>query len=483
MAKKPLRMPQPNALLRPITRRLGKPGLYAVHALALFLLVESMARVVWGLWDRPWGGLITPQRVTQLDDQLGWTLAPGARAWSKGTGVPVLYRVNEGGLRDAPRPLEKPPGKKRIVVVGDSSVFGFGLPEEARFSNILEGFYPDVEVINLGVPGYGLDQAWLRLQAVGFAYNPDLVVACAPHFSGERHMKDSLWGMGKPRIVFTDGTPRIENQPVSNNGFAFILLFNLNRLFEYSRAYSLLRDSAVSLFGHMVFRDETKPVLDPGAAPKEVDDPTPPETLATATAILEELWADCRQRRIDFALLTAVDDFGAEAIIRDIPTLNFRKAVKNRAFTLKHDPTRHYNEAGNGVIASELYNFLVENALPARPETVDASRFLTTLYADLGHPPLDPKTTQTLVAALGETPTALGAVNLLIARPETAALPGPEFVGLIHQAMLGRPSSPEELAQGLSLLERGGGKADLVAKLAAKREFRAKASQFGLKLR
>lgn len=91
-------------------------------------------------------------------------------------------RTNSEGLRAAAayrRP--KPPGVFRILLLGDSQAFGWGVDEAdtlgAQLAASLRGTGEvEIEVVNAGVPGYNAAQesAWLR--ARGLAYEPDCVV-------------------------------------------------------------------------------------------------------------------------------------------------------------------------------------------------------------------------------------------------------------------------------------------------------------------
>jgi len=92
--------------------------------------------------------------------------------------------VNSQGLRDRERSIEKPPGTYRILVLGDSYVEALQVDIEKTFWRLLEKrlqeckFRPakNIDVINLGVSGFGTGQALRALQTRGLAYAPDLVI-------------------------------------------------------------------------------------------------------------------------------------------------------------------------------------------------------------------------------------------------------------------------------------------------------------------
>jgi lysophospholipase L1-like esterase len=78
-------------------------------------------------------------------------------------------------------PIEKPAGEIRIFLVGDSSTFGLGVPDDATFGHVMEAALRKstgrpVRVINSGCPGHTSLEGLLLLQNPGIALHPDLVV-------------------------------------------------------------------------------------------------------------------------------------------------------------------------------------------------------------------------------------------------------------------------------------------------------------------
>ncbi|HET8647477.1 MAG TPA: hypothetical protein VFO85_18410 [Vicinamibacteria bacterium] len=161
----------------------------AVVAAAL-LLAELVAR--WArphaLDDQPQAGLA---RLHRFSPVYGWELRPGAQA--RVDGQPT--RVNGLGLRGREHPRARTPGRVRLLMLGDSVAFGYGVGEEETFAARLEneGF----EVVNLAVPGFGTDQELLRLQREGRRWRPDLVLL---HFCVENDPVDNV-----SRRFFYDG--------------------------------------------------------------------------------------------------------------------------------------------------------------------------------------------------------------------------------------------------------------------------------------
>jgi hypothetical protein len=117
--------------------------------------------------------------VYRPDPTLSHALRP---SWSGRQGsfeFDVGVRINRRGLRGREVSAQPEAGTFRILVVGDSVAFGWGVEEEETFERVLERRLNEgarVEVINAGVPGYSADQYLLYLKTSGFALEPDLIV-------------------------------------------------------------------------------------------------------------------------------------------------------------------------------------------------------------------------------------------------------------------------------------------------------------------
>jgi hypothetical protein len=110
-----------------------------------------------------------------FDRDLGWIPTPDYDAVQDADGP--QYRHSAQGLRaDRAYFASPPPGITRFTAYGDSFTYCRGVNFEDCWTQQLERLLPDTEVINSGVPGYGLDQAWLRYQRDGSAWQPCAVL-------------------------------------------------------------------------------------------------------------------------------------------------------------------------------------------------------------------------------------------------------------------------------------------------------------------
>lgn len=146
------------------------------------LLAEGVLRL--GYADR--FRLPSDERVLtyQFDAELGWFPEPSSERTIQGTRT-FDVRHNALGFRDAEHgPKQRP----RLLVLGDSFVWGFDVDEDERFTARLQEQLPDWEVLNLGVSGYGTDQELLLLQREVEHYAPQIVFLV---FAEENDRKDN----------------------------------------------------------------------------------------------------------------------------------------------------------------------------------------------------------------------------------------------------------------------------------------------------
>jgi lysophospholipase L1-like esterase len=116
--------------------------------------------------------------VTNPD--LSFSHAPNRSAFLMG--VPVS--INSEGLRDREFSLEKPSGVYRVMMLGDSTTFGWGVKQEDTAAKFLErklngdlpAGYNRAEVMNTGVGNYDTVQEVTYYETIGWKFHPDLVV-------------------------------------------------------------------------------------------------------------------------------------------------------------------------------------------------------------------------------------------------------------------------------------------------------------------
>lgn len=107
---------------------------------------------------------------------LGHEHRPNARAHLMG----VEVTTNSQGLRDREFDPTPPPGRTRVLMLGDSLTFGWGVPGDKTYSKQLERMLRqagrDVEVINSGVGNYNTEMQVAYFLERGIHLKPHYVV-------------------------------------------------------------------------------------------------------------------------------------------------------------------------------------------------------------------------------------------------------------------------------------------------------------------
>lgn len=148
------------------------------------------------------------------------------------------YHFDAFGLRASNLPLAE--SKKNVVVIGDSHVFGAGLKFPAeRFSEKLAAHYPDLHVINLGLPGWDTKSQTSHLtKFLGDSRAPIPLVILAYFFND---IEEDVTPKDRQRLITTTPPP-----PPTALDRAFQRFSNCSRfveIFYYRVAYPrLVRD-------------------------------------------------------------------------------------------------------------------------------------------------------------------------------------------------------------------------------------------------
>jgi lysophospholipase L1-like esterase len=108
---------------------------------------------------------------------LAYELAPNREKHEHG----ALIRTNSYGIRDD-EPQAEGNDLRRVVALGDSFTFGFGVSGDETWPNVLERLLNErsgddpFEVLNFGVGGYSTRDEVLTLRHKGMEWDPELVV-------------------------------------------------------------------------------------------------------------------------------------------------------------------------------------------------------------------------------------------------------------------------------------------------------------------
>lgn len=116
------------------------------------------------------------------------------------------------------------PGITRVSVFGDSFVYCTEVQDSDSWPAQIEQMFPDIEVLNYGVPAYGPDQAYLRFATEGAELSPHIVILGVSPVSLDRsvsvyrgfllHGEDPRFST-KPRFILgEDGELQLRLNPL-----------------------------------------------------------------------------------------------------------------------------------------------------------------------------------------------------------------------------------------------------------------------------
>lgn len=168
-------------------RRKAVFGLLTVGVgLGLLLVVFAVAEIVLRFAQRespaPRAEAAGEFLACDKDAAVGWIFPPSAEGIFRRGARSVRGRTNEWGLRSPPLG-ERDSALVRILVIGDSFVFGWGVAEAEAFPRRLEALlrarHPSrrIEVVNAGIPGYSLWQQRALLERLTVSFRVDAVIS------------------------------------------------------------------------------------------------------------------------------------------------------------------------------------------------------------------------------------------------------------------------------------------------------------------
>ncbi|MSQ00294.1 MAG: hypothetical protein EXR71_00190 [Myxococcales bacterium] len=142
----------------------------------------------------------------------GWRMQPkvdGQRITAR-EGNSFVLSTNADGLRTSARKA-RTPGVRRVVVMGDSTVFGWGVDDGDTFPDALgTALGPGTEVINAGQPGYSTTQMVGLFERSVAAFAPDLLVVFVPMHDdnrvlvSDREHLDGARGFAQVRVILAN---------------------------------------------------------------------------------------------------------------------------------------------------------------------------------------------------------------------------------------------------------------------------------------
>lgn len=181
------------------------------------------------------------RKFWEYDPMLGWKNIEGASGSQYVNGKEIKININSRGFRDDELSSSDNSEVKKILVLGDSFGWGFGVNAEDSFSEIIESELESVITINSSVAGYSTDQQLIYYLNEGYKYKADFVLLlfCENDFLG--NTSDNIYWYNKPVYNLQMDSLILSNIPVPEStiyqkfrrfisGKSYFLSYILSRL-------------------------------------------------------------------------------------------------------------------------------------------------------------------------------------------------------------------------------------------------------------
>lgn len=349
---------------------------FVLASVFLVVIIEGLSSMTVSirqmLRDPP---LSSPSRY---DEILGWTSIPSTY-YPDFYGPGKYVRTNSQGYRnDAETNNQVQRGKLRIICSGDSFTYGQGVANNHTWCHRLSELDDKIETVNLGQPGYGVDQIYLRYLRDGAQLHQSIHIFAFVSGDFNRMGKLHQHGHGKPIIELDNDRLVTTNVPVPR--FRWWISRGVDR--ADFRAIDLAQSVLVKL------------------SPPKTTKPDSTAIKPVASKAFQSLQQLSTKKNIVsvFVYLPTETEIGKEtawrqwaaSTVNDLPSpfIDLTPALRQLPAPLLttffipegRPGAGHYTEAGNKWVAEELYKSLmklpriqslVEKATAAGSEAID----------------------------------------------------------------------------------------------------------------
>lgn len=180
----------------------------------LFTLIEGASSLLFIGHEIVTTPAVPEHQHAEHDDLLGWVNLPDVDLPDMyGPGVAV--RTNSQRFRnDRDFTAAVPPGRIRIICSGDSFTFGYGVDNDDVWCERLVALDPRLETVNMGLGGYGVDQAYLWYMRDGAPLDHDVHLFVFLTDDFRRMRSDRFMGYGKPYLEVRNDSIVVTSVPV-----------------------------------------------------------------------------------------------------------------------------------------------------------------------------------------------------------------------------------------------------------------------------
>jgi lysophospholipase L1-like esterase len=270
-------------------------------------------------------------------------------------------------LRDREHSYQRENDAKRILVIGDSFAWGYGVEESERFSQVLENRL-NVEVINAGVSGYGTDQELLWLRTEGIKYDFDLVIlVMAGNDIGDNDQQLVHTIYYKPQFVREGSQLVLKGTPVPKASALAKFVYSLTQ--RSALAFFLVQRYFDVLHIYSEIKHGPNSATSAGSEARLVSEP-----FGLTTALLDEIRSITEQKQAKFMIVATSRWWNAPA---GITYKDLISTLQERGFSVLDvesmpgfEPEQmlitddgHWNAAGHEFVAQKIKDLIESNHL------------------------------------------------------------------------------------------------------------------------
>ncbi|MBF0379953.1 MAG: SGNH/GDSL hydrolase family protein [Magnetococcales bacterium] len=283
-----------------------------------------------------------------------WTLRPGFKGSIKRGDNIVDYNINSQGIR-APFDIpHKSDDRQSLFIIGDSFTFGWGVNEDDSYARILANKLKKkdlaVDVVNLGVAGFGTMQSYERLaeyaQRLG---SPDAII----YMFCPNDPADNI--AGKKTVV--DGIRMNANW---KHKWLFV---RISHAYHYSRLVAFFADFYMKYHGN-----PRRKITDKYNNSQQNVEELPP-FIATKGYVKQLInWA--KERDIPLLVGTTSKSDYSKPLRRFLSKNKiqmfevediFINNKLNKDAIMNPKPDGHWNQLGNSLVASKIEQIIIDN--------------------------------------------------------------------------------------------------------------------------
>lgn len=340
----------------------------ATYSFLIIIFLVFLAEFLIRLWQPQ--DLISD--ILILDNDVGHRLKPNASGVQNSVEFKTNIRINSLGLRDSEYSTLKKSSTFRILVLGDSHTFGWGVEHKNIFTEQIEHELNEgnqikkYEVLNCGVYGYGTGHQYKFLKKYGLPLIPDLVIFAVDFLHDVRVNNSGYFYFENDEIWRSSKTSLIQK---SRKVTQFIPFSSYLR--GHSHLFRFIGLASVDNYRKIFNKNKNNNGLNPFDLNhterifKKINDELKNFNIPFVVVILPEFNSNKLKAKHNTLLNVTLNSFKTFLTEKKIDFLylqdSFDKKIKTNNLTFKH--SHHFNATGHQYIADQITSFLASSSL------------------------------------------------------------------------------------------------------------------------